>query len=247
MDIYEIIRRAQVLSGKTEVASIAPPEVGGLIGDLASVVNENNINGIRLSIKQTYESVDAMTSALSPVDYDGNPLQKGSLVIISSTTAGDENNNIYSYRQPGWEYVTKLYNEKYIPIALWSGEIYDDASVEPMSYPQQDEANIVFVKSKNTFAYKVVSGFTTTFYNNWGIDSRELYQKNVYVGVSFIPDYTNAIFVGLNGCIMKAKDEQTMIVLAGKNEFATLKSEIVTDVTLDPTTGRLTITKGFDE
>lgn len=73
MDIYEIKQRAETLSAKTDLMSILPTDVGDLINDLATVVNENNINGAQLGIKQTYESVAAMNEATSPVDYDGNP------------------------------------------------------------------------------------------------------------------------------------------------------------------------------
>lgn len=110
MDIYEIKQRSEALSNKTEVMSITPTEVGGLIGDLATIVNENNINGSQLGIKQTYKSVAAMNEAASPVDYAGNPLKKGNLVIIYNESNVTDNNKIYTYLNPGWEFVTLLKN-----------------------------------------------------------------------------------------------------------------------------------------
>lgn len=108
MDIYEIKQRAEALSAQTDLMSILPTDVGDLINDLATVVNENNINGAKLGIKQTYESVAAMNEATSPVDYDGNPLKKGNLVNIYNQNNSEENNRIYSFRQPGWAFVTVL-------------------------------------------------------------------------------------------------------------------------------------------
>lgn len=110
MDIYEIKQRAETLSAKTDLMSILPTDVGDLINDLATVVNENNINGAQLGIKQTYESVAAMNEATSPVDYDGNPLKKGNLVIIYNESNVTDNNKIYTYLNPGWAFVTLLKN-----------------------------------------------------------------------------------------------------------------------------------------
>lgn len=110
MDIYEIKQRAEALSAQTDLMSILPTDVGDLINDLATVVNENNINGAQLGIKQTYESVAAMNEATSPVDYDGNPLKKGNLVIIYNESNVTDNNKIYTYLNPGWAFVTLLKN-----------------------------------------------------------------------------------------------------------------------------------------
>lgn len=110
MDIYEIKQRAEALSAQTDLMSILPTDVGDLINDLATVVNENNINGAQLGIKQTYESVAAMNEATSPVDYDGNPLKKGNLVIIYNESNVTDNNKIYTYLNPGWSFVTLLKN-----------------------------------------------------------------------------------------------------------------------------------------
>lgn len=55
--IYDIKRRAQQLSEKTDAESISPAEVGGLFSDLADYANDVDVNGSSLGIRKTYTSV----------------------------------------------------------------------------------------------------------------------------------------------------------------------------------------------
>ena len=106
----EIKQRANTLADKTDVNSITPKEVGGIMYDLASHGENVLRNGGTLGIRKVYESVAAMEAdSTNPKDFWGDPIKKGNLVVIyDGTTTGVDNNKIYAFMKPGWELATKL-------------------------------------------------------------------------------------------------------------------------------------------
>lgn len=101
--IYEIKKRADELTAKTNINSIPPGEVGGLIRDLADYAGNVEVNGGTLGIRKVYVSVAAMEADAEPVGIDGKPLKRGNLVsIYDGTDTGADNNKIYAYQKPGW-------------------------------------------------------------------------------------------------------------------------------------------------
>ena len=202
MDIYEIKQRAKALSAQTDLMSILPTDVGDLINDLATVVNENNINGAQLGIKQTYESVAAMNEATSPVDYDGNPLKKGNLVIIYNESNVTDNNKIYTYLNPGWEFVTLLKNfentELFYEIpgditALNDGEGEDVinkvkevfGTIDGWFFVNQIDKDYLIDKNGITMSYRAgsVGAGNYMFYISYyaqGIVNLELFARQIY-------------------------------------------------------------------
>lgn len=104
----EIKQRANALADKTDVNSITPKEVGGIMYDLASHSENVLRNGGTLGIRKVYESVSAMEAdGINPVDLWGNPIKKGNLVVIyDGTTTGVDNNKVYTFMNPGWQFAT---------------------------------------------------------------------------------------------------------------------------------------------
>lgn len=106
----EIKARAKALAEKTDVNSITPKEVGGIMYDLASHSENVLRNGGTLGIRKVYESVAAMEAdSTNPKDFWGNPIKKGNLVVIyDGTPTGTDNNQVYAFMNPGWELATDL-------------------------------------------------------------------------------------------------------------------------------------------
>lgn len=106
----EIKQRANALAEKTDVNSITPREVGGIMYDLASHGENVLRNGGTLGIRKVYESVAAMEAdSTNPKDFWGDPIKKGNLVVIyDGTTTGVDNNKIYAFMKPGWQIATHL-------------------------------------------------------------------------------------------------------------------------------------------
>lgn len=106
----EIKQRANTLADKTDVNSITPKEVGGIMYDLASHGENVLRNGGTLGIRKVYESVAAMEAdSTNPKDFWGDPIKKGNLVVIyDGTTTGVDNNKIYAFMKPGWQIATHL-------------------------------------------------------------------------------------------------------------------------------------------
>ena len=106
----EIKQRANALAEKTDVNSITPKEVGGIMYDLASHSENVLRNGGTLGIRKVYESVAAMEAdSTNPKDLWGEPLKKGNLVVIyDGTSTGVDNNKIYAFMKPGWQIATHL-------------------------------------------------------------------------------------------------------------------------------------------
>lgn len=108
--IYDIKKRAQQLSEKTDSETISPQEVGGLFSDLADYANDVDVNGSSLGIRKTYTSVSAMEADKNPVGDDGKPLKKGQLVNIynQDDPSSADNNKVFSWQNPGWQIRTTL-------------------------------------------------------------------------------------------------------------------------------------------
>lgn len=110
MNSNDIKRRAIELSEKTNSETIPPSEVGGIMYDTVSYMEEVQRNGGSLGIRKTYASVSAMEADTNPKDSEGNPLKKGMLVnIYNPDNASDpDNNKVYAYNAPGWMLTSKL-------------------------------------------------------------------------------------------------------------------------------------------
>lgn len=107
--IYEIKRQADELAAKTNINSISPSEVGGLIRVLADYAGQVETDGGTLGIRKIYASVAEMEADENPIGFDGKPLKRGNLVAISDgTDTGKENNRIYVYRKPEWTLMGKV-------------------------------------------------------------------------------------------------------------------------------------------
>lgn len=242
MDIYEIKQRAEALSAQTDLMSILPTDVGDLINDLATVVNENNINGAQLGIKQTYESVAAMNEATSPVDYDGNPLKKGNLVIIYNESNVTDNNKIYTYLNPGWAFVTLLKNfentELFYEIpgditALNEGEGEDVVNkvkevfgtIDGWFFVNQIDKDFLIDKNGITMSYRAssVGAGNYMFYISYyaqGIVNLELFARQIYTSG---PPTLNIERVSINKSSSVSSIENGDIVLPDKSTM-TLES-----------------------
>lgn len=108
--IYDIKKRAQQLSEKTDSETISPQEVGGLFSDMADYTNDVEVNGSSLGIRKTYTSVSVMEADKNPVGDDGKPLKKGQLVNIynQDDPSSADNNKVFSWQNPGWQIRTTL-------------------------------------------------------------------------------------------------------------------------------------------
>lgn len=110
MNSSDIKRRAIELSEKTNSETISPSEVGGIMYDTVSYMEDVQRNGGSLGIRKTYTSVSAMNADVNPVDSEGNPLKKGMIVNIYNpdNAADPDNNKVYAYNAPGWVLTSKL-------------------------------------------------------------------------------------------------------------------------------------------
>lgn len=110
MNSSDIKRRAVELSEKTNSETISPQEVGGIMYDTVSYMEDVQRNSGSLGIRKTYTSVSAMEADKNPKDSEGNPLKKGMLVnIYNPANASDpDNNKVYAYNAPGWVQTSKL-------------------------------------------------------------------------------------------------------------------------------------------
>jgi hypothetical protein len=110
MNSNDIKRRAIELSQKTNSETIPPSEVGGIMYDTVSYMEDVQRNGGSLGIRKTYTSVSAMNADVNPVDSEGNPLKKGMIVNIYNpdNAADPDNNKVYAYNAPGWVLTSKL-------------------------------------------------------------------------------------------------------------------------------------------
>lgn len=106
-------------------------------------------------------------------------------------------------------------------VVKWSGIVVDDVAVlndmnvAPGAELPSDPQNIVFIKAKRTFAYRVYDSFTQnyTYYKKFG--NFELYQKNTYTEIEFIAEFTDNIFKDTNGHVWVADSAINIIKLIG--------------------------------
>lgn len=111
LQIHDIKRRADILKDKHATGSITPEEVGGLFGDLALYIQSLERDGSTLGIRKVYPSLEAMQADKSPVDSNGRPLRRGSLVSIynEATIETDPNNGLVCmYTGDGWVSVARI-------------------------------------------------------------------------------------------------------------------------------------------
>lgn len=109
--IYDLMRRAVSLRGRTETGSIGPEEVGGLHQDTLEYIAGMERNADGLGIRNTYPDTAAMEAdAEAPTGTDGKPLRFGQLVAIhdpdSPFAASD--GDVYAWQKPGWKLVGRL-------------------------------------------------------------------------------------------------------------------------------------------
>ena len=107
--ISEIKQRAKALGEKTEVNSVTPKEVGGIMYDLGSYGEHIMRNGGTLGIRKVYASIEEMEADnTNPVDLWGDPIKKGNLVVIYDGANGEHNNEVYAFLNPGWIIATNF-------------------------------------------------------------------------------------------------------------------------------------------
>lgn len=108
-NISEIKQRARALAEKTDVNSVTPQEVGGIMYDLGSYGENTMRNGGTLGIRKVYASIEDMEADnTNPVDLWGDPIKKGNLVVIYDGANGEHNNEVYAFLKPGWKLATNL-------------------------------------------------------------------------------------------------------------------------------------------
>lgn len=109
MDIYKLKERSITLSKKTETASITPVEVGGIMSDIIDLLQQLRTNGATLGIRKVYASMEALRADNNPVDKDGLPIKKGSLVsVFNPATDNPDNNKVFARVSAGWIEVGRL-------------------------------------------------------------------------------------------------------------------------------------------
>lgn len=109
MDIYTLKERSITLSKKTETASITPVEVGGIMSDIIDLLQQLRTNGATLGIRKVYASTEALRADNNPVDKDGLPIKKGSLVsVFNPATDNPDNNKVFARVSAGWIEVGRL-------------------------------------------------------------------------------------------------------------------------------------------
>lgn len=211
MNIYDILLKATELSGKTELLSIMPEDVGSLIYELASIVQNNAINGAQLSIRKTYKSINDMYADLNPIDIYGQEMKRGSLCIIYSDTSNTDNNKVYAFTKPGWEFITVLGSQQdYTKISEWSGRLVNDAEIQYISQVGQEAANIVYDTVKSTFLYGTDAA--QIYDNNW--TTIKEFQDQPYIDDSTdLKINTNTIFKALDSSLWIATAKRTLVKL----------------------------------
>lgn len=155
----EIKRKALELSEKTDSNSISPKEVGGIMHDLASL-GENAIrNGGTLGIRKVYTSVSVMEADKNPKDFWGNPMKKGNLVLIyDGTTTGLDNNKIYVYMNPGWEFATYL--DAGYPTRQEFSELGSDLKLKTfMLFGEDGHEDENYIWENPTNGYETLNGY----------------------------------------------------------------------------------------
>ena len=107
--IYDLKKRAKELSEKNEVNSVSPVEVGNLIDDTLSIIDEYNKNAVGLGIRKTYPDIASMQAdSTNPVGNDDKPIRFGQLASVydKNNPESKENGGVYAFQNPGWKLVT---------------------------------------------------------------------------------------------------------------------------------------------
>ena len=111
MSSADIKRRAIELSQQTDIDTIPPTEVGGIMLETVEYIEDVELNGSSLGIRKTYTTVAAMEADTNPRDdFNGTPLRRGMLVNIynQSDPEAADNGKVFSWQNPGWAYRTKV-------------------------------------------------------------------------------------------------------------------------------------------
>ena len=138
MNIYDLIRRANDLSGRHEVDSITPEDVGGLASDTLTYISMLEQNLQALGIRKTYATEADMNADTVPMGDNGMPIRFGQLVTVSA------NGNIYKYEGDGsWSYVATLAS--------------DTVALDHLDAMVTDNAGVL-AAMKDTRRYVVMSG-----------------------------------------------------------------------------------------
>lgn len=138
MNIYDLIRRANDLSGRHEVDSITPEDVGSLASDTLTYISMLEQNLQALGIRKTYATEADMNADTAPMGDNGMPIRFGQLVTVSA------NGNIYKYDGDGsWGYVATLAS--------------DTVALDHLDAMVTDNAGVL-AAMKDTRRYVVMSG-----------------------------------------------------------------------------------------
>lgn len=110
IDIFELQRRAQVLSQKHLVGSITPQEVGGLIADTLAFIASQEQNLASLGIVKVYQNYDAMVADVVKPMIGDVPLRFGQLASIYNSQNADDvhNGDIYSWQGGVWRFIGNI-------------------------------------------------------------------------------------------------------------------------------------------
>lgn len=145
--IYDIKKRADDLSEKKEIDSISPAEVGSLIRDLADYAGQVETDGSTLGIRKTYTSIEEMEADEMPIGFDGKPLKRGNLVVISNEKNTEkEYNQVYVFQKTGWKLMYKV-------DAGYATRIELEKLADRDVVMSEDEYEKLPVKNPNTFYY----------------------------------------------------------------------------------------------
>ena len=112
--VYDLLSRAKKLSGKNQVNSITPEEVGKLHEDTLAYIASLEQSADSLGIKKVYRSKPDMEADTAPIGTNGKALRFGQLVSVYDAAHPDspDNGKIYAYQKPGWllmgEFFTRM-------------------------------------------------------------------------------------------------------------------------------------------
>ena len=213
----EIKQRANALADKTDVNSITPKEVGGIMYDLASHGENVLRNGGTLGIRKVYESVAAMEAdGINPVDLWGNPIKKGNLVVIyDGTTTGVDNNKVYAFMNPGWELATKIDAGYATKVELSElGSKYDTTLVDNLFYAscilfsgstpvdtgvglEKDVRVDVYIKTLNHPSQQPISLYTKNEDGSWSDNVVTIPYQDAINGtkIKYIPNVNSNLYI----------------------------------------------------
>ena len=231
--IYDIKKRAQQLSEKTDSETISPQEVGGLFSDMADYTNDVEVNGSSLGIRKTYTSVSAMEADKNPVGDDGKPLKKGQLVNIynQDDPSSADNNKVFSWQNPGWQIRTTL-DAGYATreeLTELENEIYNTIGDNPFQF------NVGRIKT-NSDEIEIDTTAKQWFYSNeiTGLNVGDVikFNKNKY-SISLCVPQGNGIYVNnivTSGVIEITKEYSKYLITGYKVDTTDIQSSDLEDL-----------------